>query len=161
MNYTQKQYYSNGAIELEGRFINGKEEGVFEWKYKNGKPKWIEKYSNGKPVDTTFCFYKTGKLKRKVFPSLTGNRQAIEYYETGEIKIKSFLNNSEYIDSIWTAYFKNGKIKEQGYLHNGSKIGYWKFYNAATNQVDSVDQTDKSKVVFDFEEEELKAGRKK
>lgn len=160
-NYIQRQYYENGAIELVGQFINGKADGLFEWKYRNGKPKWVEKYHLGTPIDTTYCYYETGELKRKVYPSVSVNRRAIEYYKTGEFKIETFIKNSTYIDSTWVAYFKDGKIKEKGRVRAGLKIGYWKFYNDSTGQLDSVDQTNKSKVVFDFEEEELKEKKEK
>ena len=160
LNFIQRQYYDDGTIELEGKFIDLKEEGKFIYKYKNGKTKWIETYRGGEIVDTTYCYYETGELKRKVLPSESVNKPAIEYYKTGEIKIETYLKNSTYIDSIWTAYFKNEKIKEKGLLHEGVKVGYWKFFNQASGKIDSIDQTGKPKVVFDFEEEEVKYKKK-
>jgi uncharacterized protein len=155
-NFIQRQYYDDGTIEVEAKFVDFMEEGKFVWKYKNGKPKWIETYSAGKQIDTTYCYYETGELKRKVLPSKSPIKAAIEYYETGEIKIETYLNNSTSIDSTWTAYFKNGKVKEKGLVQQGVKAGFWKFFNPASGKLDSIDQNGKPKVVFDFEEEELK-----
>jgi len=140
-----------------GEIKNGKEDGVFYWFYPNGNRKWVEKYENGESIDTTFCFYESGKLKRKAI-TLNYNRikQATEYYESGEIKIESFINDGSYIDSLWVGYYKNGIIKESGKVMMGKKIGVWKYFNKKGILLDSVDQSSQTKIVFDFEEEELK-----
>jgi len=156
LNYDLIQYNSNGSIEMEGEFKNGKEQGVFTWFYPNGNKKWIETYDAGISIDTVFCFYESGKLKRKCLPPINLIRQANEYYETGELKIESFINNRQYIDSSWTGFFRNGKIKESGKVKKGEKEGIWKYYDNQGSVLDSSDQTGMSKVAFDFEDEELK-----
>ncbi len=157
LNYILKQYNYNGTIEMVGEFKDGKENGVFKWYYSNGNKKWIEKYRNGKSVDTTYCYYESGELKRMAITLNNSTiKEATEYYESGEVKIKSFINNGDYIDSLWIGYYKNGQIKESGKVSKGEKVGIWKFYNDEGILLDSVDQTGMSKIVFDFEIEEIK-----
>jgi len=154
-DYKLFQYNKDGSLELEGQYIDYKEEGTFNWYYSNGNKKWVETFKNGISIDTIYCYYESGKLKRKNFPPKNKTRKAIEYYETGEIKISSFLFNSENIDSLWIGYFKNQKIKEIGKVNKGKKVGIWKFFDKNGNLIDSVNQSGKNKFIFGFEEEEI------
>jgi uncharacterized protein len=155
-NYTLMQYNVDGTVEMKGEIRNGKEEGTFTWYYPNGNKKWIETFEKGISTDTIYCYYENGNLKRKAHPPYRSNRKSIEYYETGELKIVSFINDGESIDSTWTAYYQNGRIKETGRLMNGRRLGYWKYYDYDGQLIDSVEQSGRQKVVFDFEEEEVK-----
>ena len=80
---------------MVGNVVEGKEEGTFTWYYPNGNKKWVETYLLGKSVDTTFCYYESGKLQRKVLPPVDSIRKATEFYETGEVKIITYLYNSK------------------------------------------------------------------
>ena len=41
----------------------------------------------------------------------------------------SFGNPSEKATQYFKDFYKNGKVKAEGWLENGQKIGYWKFYH--------------------------------
>jgi antitoxin component YwqK of YwqJK toxin-antitoxin module len=155
-NYNLIQYNKDGSVEMKGEIRNGKEEGTFIWYYPNGNKKWQETFKQGVSIDTIYCYYESGKLKRKNYPPDQGTRKAFEYYETGELKIISFISGGDFIDSNWTGFYKNGEIREIGQVENGRKVGIWKFYDIDSELTDSIDQTGESKVVFDFEEEEIK-----
>ncbi len=153
LNYILIDYNPNGSIAFKGAYKNGKKEGLFTWTYPNGNKKWIDFYKAGINADTTFCYYETGELKRKVHLPDGDNRcKAIEFYKSGKIKISSYLVESSYIDSTWLAYHENGFIKERGLIRGGRKVGFWSFYNAKGELLDSIDQTGQDKFAFDFDE---------
>src|SRR5579859_6645702 len=145
LNYDVRQYNENETVELIGQMRNGRQEGSWTWYHPNGNKKWVDQYKNGKSVDTTYCYYESGRIERIIHPSATKTRKAVEFYETGELKIISFLTNAKFIDSLWTAYFKSGQIKEFGRLRFGRRRGIWKFYSDQGKLIDSVDMTNKRK----------------
>ena len=154
LNYDVKQFNEDGTIEMVGRIRNGKQDGLYTWYYPNGNKKWVENFKNGYSVDTTHCYYEQGQIKRIIYPSDNGTRKAIEYYDSGEIKIITFLTNGDFIDSTWTAFYKNRQVKELGNLKTGRRQGVWKFYSDSGQLTDSLDMTGLKKLVFDFEEVE-------
>jgi hypothetical protein len=76
-------------------------------------------------------FYPNGglKLKAQINKSNIFNGLYEEYYETGEIRVKSIYNNGLLIDTIFT-YHKNGKIESKGIQKNSLPFGWWAYYNA-------------------------------
>lgn len=158
--YRLQQFYGDGNLELEGFIENGKEQGTFYWYYKNGNHKWTETYENGISIDTTYCYFKSGKLSRMVINYKDSTDLPFtEFYETGEVKIIGHIHpkgNSYGICRDWTGYYKNGHIKETGFVDFGNKEGEWCFYSEDSSLDSCVDQTGKPKICMDFEEEEIK-----
>lgn len=76
-------------------------------------------------------YYSNGNLKSRI----QVNRNSIadglyeEYYETGEIKVKSIYKNGLLIDTVFS-YHKNGKIESKGTQKNSLPFGWWTYYNS-------------------------------
>jgi antitoxin component YwqK of YwqJK toxin-antitoxin module len=151
-NYRIKQYYHDGHIEMTGEVKDGKDDGEFIWYYQNGQRKSVENYSKGLTIDTTYCYYESGEIKRKVSPSIVNhNRKATEFYKSGEIKIITYIKNGEILDSSWSGYYKSGRVKEIGNIKEGKRIGLWTYYDSDGQVIDSLDLTGKKKSLFDFD----------
>ncbi len=110
------QYYSNGKIESEVEFSNGK---ILDGKYvtylKNGQIEQEETYKDGKII--SIGKYKDGKLSE--LSVLT-----TELYSGGQKKGEGYLKNDKK-DSLWTEWFETGQIKSEGQYKNGLREGQW------------------------------------
>lgn len=75
-------------------------------------------------------FYPNGglKLRAEVNESNILNGLYEEYYETGEIKVKSTYKNGKITDTVFT-FHKNGKIESKGIQRNNLPIGWWNYYD--------------------------------
>ena len=50
-----------------------------------------------------------------------------EYYKNGQIKEKGWLSNNEKT-AYWVFYYKNGNLKKEGHFKNNLETNYWYFY---------------------------------
>ena len=51
-----------------------------------------------------------------------------KYFDNGNLKEEGWILNSNK-NGYWYSYFQNGKIKDEGYFNNNLKTGFWKDYN--------------------------------
>jgi antitoxin component YwqK of YwqJK toxin-antitoxin module len=51
-----------------------------------------------------------------------------EYYETGEIKVKTFYKNGLIIDTVFS-FHKNGNVESKGIQKNSQQLGWWFYYD--------------------------------
>lgn len=54
-----------------------------------------------------------------------GLKEVVTHYASGKIKEKFYLNCEDQKDSLYTSYFKSGRIEYQGLYENGRKHGEW------------------------------------
>ena len=50
-----------------------------------------------------------------------------EYYKNGQLKEEGWLLNNDKID-YWKFYYKNGNLKKEGHFSTNKPIKYWYFY---------------------------------
>jgi len=133
LNYDTYIYYLDGTQELAAKTRNGKREGDWIYYYNNGNKKWVETYEAGIPIDTTYCYYNSGILKRKVVPSTSYHRLAFEYDSNSVLREVYYLyapsEDEFYADSIYKSYYKNGQLKSVGALDCGYKNGNWRYFD--------------------------------
>jgi len=86
------------------------------------KKKWYYKY-----YDKGNLFYKIEIDKDSIFDGL-----AEKFYDTGERWMLTRFHKGINTDSFFI-YYKNGKIKEKGYVENKNKIGWWKYFDSLGN----------------------------
>lgn len=140
------------VLHLKERMLTAKKNGAYKWYYENGKLSAQQFYKKGIIVNTTLCYYESGKLKRLVSPPIKDSlKYAIEFYETGEKKIETYLLGDDFIDKSWVGFFKNGQIKKRGLLEKGLKKGVWEFYFDNGVLEKKEDQTGQSKYIIDLE----------
>jgi len=95
----------NNKVIIEGQFMEGKKEGLWITKSKNGKIIRKLNYSNGQLDQAIELFYSSGKVKLK------GN----------------FKNGKK--DSSWQYFNKKGKVLKEGSFKEGTPTGVWKVFD--------------------------------
>lgn len=50
-----------------------------------------------------------------------------DFYPTGKLKSEGWLNNGAKVE-YWKFYHSNGRLSEEGHYKNDRRIAYWKFY---------------------------------
>lgn len=124
-----KDFYLNGQIALEGNYVEGKKQGLFQKFHPNKNIMWKGVFENDQPIGIWQYFYPDGKPLFEV------------EYDSGELKILSQWNrkgkqvikegNGSFSFKIpffqfnkwgYSFYERSGKIK------NGLPQGYWPIY---------------------------------
>ncbi len=153
--YLEKQYYENGQLANETKFINSVKNGESVSYYEDGKLLGKLIYKNGNVNGEVIEFHKNGNLmfkENQVDGNLVGI--AMYYYDNGEPERELFFRDNKvvlanYWDSSGMQQIKNenGVRKFKDYLHkdeNGNEIainvfvigsykdrlpsGIWKYY---------------------------------
>ena len=83
----ERSYFSNGNLEYEAEFVNGKLDGTIKVWLEDGTLYSVSKYSNDQPHGTWKKFHPNGKLMFEVNYEY-GQKNGYEkwYYENGSIK---------------------------------------------------------------------------
>ncbi|MCB1141587.1 MAG: hypothetical protein KDK54_05075 [Leptospiraceae bacterium] len=114
------------SILSEGRYNNGKREGIWIWYFPDGK-----------------VYYRSGYSSEKQRPiwiatNALGNEDGIHerYYPNGNPEEKGFYDGGLKTGD-WIKYFPNGKLEFRGSYQKDKKIGYWTyFYSDGTPEVE-------------------------
>lgn len=87
LDYEYKMYYPDGkAIYKKGFFINGKEEGEWNFYYKSGKPRSTGSFKEGKVNGSFAAYYESGEVEQKGEYE-NGKLSKIEFYtKNGSLK---------------------------------------------------------------------------
>lgn len=74
--------------------------------------------------------YKAGRIKRAEGNYINGQRQGevTYFYETGE-KLFTQIYTDDKENGFHKEFYKNGKLKEEGFLKQSTQDGEWTFYN--------------------------------
>lgn len=96
----QVSYYNNGKIKSESNLAKGKLFGL-----------QIEYYTTGKKQSERFIFSNETMLYRYIDETISDDRLV------------------DVVSSREVSYFESGKIKSEGIILQGQKIGLWRFYN--------------------------------
>jgi antitoxin component YwqK of YwqJK toxin-antitoxin module len=139
ISFDEEQYYENGKLQCKGRFIKGRTHGLWWYFYETGVPQAKCYYLNGVTVDTVYCWYPSGKLKRLLVEVDTVEHrwQGFDYYENGSKSIESNLFNDSLdnwtVDGRWDEWFENGKQKFHATVKNNWTVGKWQQWNNTGN----------------------------
>ena len=126
LNY--KYFFPEGLVKLEGTYKNGLKEGI--WKFYNVYGKLTEEESWMKGIQSGIQkqYYSNGNLQL-VYTCDSGkiSGEVNRYFENGHPAYKGYYN-SEGPTGLWTTYYTNDSIENQGYLINdkfsGRKMSY-------------------------------------
>jgi antitoxin component YwqK of YwqJK toxin-antitoxin module len=103
-------YYENSkAIRSIGQEKNNRRYGEWKFFYPSGKIKSIENYVEDMPVG-----------------------EHIEYYESGEVKVKGAFSPDKFIEETEKETSENNEVVEVTYKR-GCRIGTWEFYDEQGN----------------------------
>ncbi len=142
------EYYENGNLKLEGKYLKGVKEGVHKTYYDNKNIESISEYKQGDLLEATI-YYKSGKVKEKTTLKIdeSGNkiRRILKYFfsEKNKVKVLSFdpgrgkskTSNSTQPEKYFLVSeynYKNEKLfgKQKEYHSNG-KIKYQKIIDGS------------------------------
>lgn len=135
----EKEYYSNGQLELIGRY-NADGDEIGEWKgyYENGQLEYIGSYDREGN--------ETGEWKY--------------YYENGQLESIELYDDQSNETGEWKTYYEDGQLESIGKYEDGIKIGDWKDYyeNGQLEMViNYVDNTERGEMKYYTENGKLKA----
>tara|TARA_Y100000590_G_C15448066_1_gene911573 strand:- start:183 stop:788 length:606 start_codon:yes stop_codon:yes gene_type:complete len=150
--YTGKyvSYYANGQKKEEGKYKNGKKEGLHvEWK-ENGCKNSSYEYKNGK-LDGKADFRGGWRCEKwKIGQYKNGKKEGtwVHYYFTQEKESeRNYINGV--LDGFFTSWHENGQIASHGYgrcekdifwcdlftntLDERARVGTWRFWDENGN----------------------------
>lgn len=75
-------------------------------------------------------YYPDGSIKISIQTDENGipDGEYLEYYNSGEIKVKGVYKKGMINDTVYY-FYENGKLKEKGIMKDKEKYGWWDLYN--------------------------------
>jgi antitoxin component YwqK of YwqJK toxin-antitoxin module len=124
-------YYSNGNLMSKGSYKGGKADGIWEYYFRNGNLRFKQLYKLVKELPLTES--ETPKKKLFVPRRLSGeNSKWMEWNkmqpEIDGVKINQYTHDGKK-NGIWEEYDEYDGSFEKGSYKNGLKQGYWEFYD--------------------------------
>ena len=123
-----RSFSSKGVLILQGKYVNGQKQGIWERWYGNGQLKEKGSYVNGEEQGIWKRWYDNGQLEEKG-NYVNGQKQEIweQWYGNGQLRKKgSYVNGEE--QGIWKEWHDNGQLRKKGSYVNGGKQGIWKWW---------------------------------
>jgi TonB family protein len=129
--YAVKDYYSNGALQMEGSYSSLKrdiKEGKFTWYYKNGNISKVCEYINNEIYGVNKSYYESGQIKEEGY-YVHGEPDGIykSYYKSGHVDVEAFYKMGEK-NGVYKFYYESGRIYCSGMCVMGKKDGEFLYY---------------------------------
>lgn len=106
-----RPYYSEGRLDREIAYVEGKREGITKTYYASGRLKQTINYSNGRKNDIATWYYEDGKVFRTTpYLNDTIHGTQTQFYRSGRIKAKMSYVEGARIPDL-EEFFDNGKQK--------------------------------------------------
>lgn len=159
-----KDFWPNGKVKNEGRYVNGVKDGYFKEYNEFGNLVNVTKWSMGQlvknppelaKIETKTTYYPNGKVKvvgnykdgipEGVFRmyDTTGVITGAEVYQEGILVGEGIYDAKGLQQGHWKEYYaETGELKGEGDYKDGVRVGDWKFYysNKQIDQVGKYDQ---------------------
>lgn len=148
---TWKEFYANGNVKWEGRFLNDKKDGYFKEYSEKGDLLVTTKYVDGKlqkdapelaKIEVKNEYYPNGIVKYSGGFKEDGTPEGLhkEFSEQGDVinsrifkdgyvVAEGIMDNKNLEQGLWKEYHTNGQLKSQGEYKDGKRIGEWVFYH--------------------------------
>ncbi|HLG01978.1 MAG TPA: toxin-antitoxin system YwqK family antitoxin [Bacteroidia bacterium] len=158
-----KEFWPNGRVKAEGRYLNDKKDGYFKDYNEFGNLVNVTKWVNGELVknppelariETKTTYHPSGKPAvignyKDGYPEgvfriydTTGTLVAAEVYAEGVLVGEGIFDLKGLQQGHWKEYYETGDLKGEGDYKDGVRIGLWKFYYSGgkTDQEGKYDQ---------------------
>jgi antitoxin component YwqK of YwqJK toxin-antitoxin module len=125
-----KEFYDNGRLRAEGKYVNNKRVGKWIYYFENGKIEQTGSYDNRGLYTGDWKWYFEDGSERIIEKYFEGEREGdyLEYSSDNEVMMQGeYVNGS--MEGDWTITV-NGFIEKGTYLDN-VKDGLWKYYYTA------------------------------
>lgn len=121
-----QEYYMNGKIKAEGKYVNNKKNGLWKFYFENGNLEQEGRYRNGKEDELWKWYFENGNTKlEEAYFNGKEEGYSVEYNENEEIIAKGEYYDGEK-EGEW--FYKVGDEKQEGVFVGGMKDGKWKYY---------------------------------
>jgi uncharacterized protein len=122
-----KEYYDNGTLRAEGKYMKDVKEGPWKYYHPNGMTDQEGSYRQGKPEGEWRWYYPGGQtLREESYYNGLADGMMTEYDEAGNIITKGeFLEGNE--EGEW--YYRVGDNETEGSYAQGMRNGLWKYYD--------------------------------
>lgn len=157
-----KEFWPNGKVKSEGRYLNDKKHGYFKEYNEVGNLLNATKWENGvlvenppelAKIETVTTYYPNGRKKevgnyKDGYPEgvfrqydTLGKITGSEVYKDGVLVGKGIFDEKGREQGHWTEYHETGELKAEGDYVNGVRVNEWKFYypDGKTDQVGKYD----------------------
>lgn len=122
-----KEYYDDGRLRAEGKYIKDVREGAWKYYHSNGNTEQEGVYTNGKPEGEWRWYYPGGQLLREesYYNGLLDGLMT-EYDEAGNV-----ITKGEYVEGKETGewFYRIGDNETLGSYAEGMRNGLWKYYD--------------------------------
>ncbi len=126
-----KEYFDNGSLKSEGKYLKGREEGLHKWYFLNGNLDQTVQYVDGLANGKVKHYYKNKKMKMNAdYKDGEPHGMMKLYYEDGSRKRETnYSNGKEHgKDLLWSK--KNILLEERKY-ENGEEIVFKNYRSGA------------------------------
>ncbi len=128
-DHPRSGYASNTKVE-EGRFINGRKEGIWIKYHKDGRTLRLKgHYTNNRPSGFYIRYHKNAKTRVEANFIQDKYKGAFNrYYSNGKLAYSGNYNNNGEESGLIQFYFKNGNLQMEYTAKNGKPFGRIKNY---------------------------------
>jgi antitoxin component YwqK of YwqJK toxin-antitoxin module len=125
--------WTNGEMYVQGKYKDGKREGVWNEYRSNGKPEKRITYVNDKRNGEYTTFFNDGNVE-KTETYINGQREGIgkEYFfDSGKLRAEyNYINNIK--EGKYTLYYDDESLREEGRYDNGREVYRKEYYKNGT-----------------------------
>jgi antitoxin component YwqK of YwqJK toxin-antitoxin module len=125
--FAETDYYANGNRKATRNFIEGRQEGVWQSWYEDGRSKSSSVVSNGVLRDY-FSYYDSGSIAVTASRAEDGTMSRAERWRNGNLK-EEFLTDS-LGNGTCTNYHENGRRSQEGKLYRFAPAGEWQRWDS-------------------------------
>jgi antitoxin component YwqK of YwqJK toxin-antitoxin module len=119
-----REFHPNGKPFIQGKFLNGRQQGDWTYFFENGQVNRKATYNDGKPNGSWEIFRADGTLSAKRgFKDGVRDGDWITYDATGKQPLteEHYANGKK--DGVWKVWFPNGKLKHQAGFKQDERHG--------------------------------------
>ena len=118
-----RDYYMNGQLQMEGRFIKGNKSGPFRYYHNNGQLSSAGSYQDNRKIAIWREYYPDGDDRQVLY--YEDGKRFVEKYWTPDGKLSVFNGSGNYKGQIRG---RGGSYKVEGSFRDYKKISEWKGY---------------------------------
>jgi hypothetical protein len=106
-----RPYYSDGRLDREVAYVDGRRNGITKTYYTSGRLKQTINYANGRKNDIATWYYEDGKVFRTTpYLNDTIHGTQVQYYRSGRVKAKMSYEKGARLPDL-EEFFDTGKQK--------------------------------------------------
>lgn len=144
-------YYPDGRLKWEGRFVDGRKQGIFKEYDKQGGLKDLVKYDQGELLvdeaqtmllDIKNTYHANGQVATVGTYTKSGTKEGLfrrydtagspldaRIYQNDQLMAEGAVSVAGAMNGHWTEYYQSGEKRAEGGYKDGKKDGPWTFFH--------------------------------